>query len=102
MTRREFLGAIGRPAALGVAAAAFDPLGLRAALAKAAERAGPAAEVAGDEAFWLQIQQAFTIDRSVVNLNNAGVSPAPAVAQADRKSTRLDSSHTLISYAVFC
>ncbi|HEY4594427.1 MAG TPA: aminotransferase class V-fold PLP-dependent enzyme [Thermoanaerobaculia bacterium] len=85
MTRREFLGAIGRPAALGVAAAAFDPLGLRAALAKAAERVGPAAEVAGDEAFWLQIQQAFTIDRSVINLNNAGVSPAPAVAQAAQR-----------------
>ncbi|HEY4564328.1 MAG TPA: aminotransferase class V-fold PLP-dependent enzyme [Thermoanaerobaculia bacterium] len=85
MTRREFLGAIGRPAALGVAAAAFDPLGLRAALAKAAERAGPAAEVAGDEAFWLQIQQAFTVDRSVINLNNAGVSPAPAVAQAAQR-----------------
>src|SRR3954451_21534211 len=85
MTRREFLGAIGRPAALGVAAAAFDPLGLRAALAKAVERVGPAAEVAGDEAFWLQIQQAFTVDRSVINLNNAGVSPAPAVVQAGQR-----------------
>ena len=85
MTRREFLRAIGRPAALGVAAAAFDPLGMRAALARAAEHAGPAAEVAGDEAFWLGIQQAFTVDRSVVNLNNAGVSPAPAVAQTAQK-----------------
>jgi len=85
MTRREFLGAIGRPAALGVAAAAFDPLGIREALAKAAERSGPAAEVAGDEAFWLQIQQAFTVDRSIVNLNNAGVSPAPSGVQAAQR-----------------
>jgi isopenicillin-N epimerase len=85
MTRREFLGAIGRPAALGVVAAAFDPLGMRAALAKAAEYAGPAGEAAGDEPFWFEIQQAFTIDRSVVNLNNAGVSPSPAVAQAAQK-----------------
>src|SRR5438034_6045581 len=26
----------------------------------------------------------------------------PAVAEQDRKSTRLNSSHTVISYAVFC
>jgi len=85
MTRREFLGAIGLPGTLGVAAAAFDPLGLKAALAKVAEHAGPPAEVAGDEAFWFEVQQAFTVDRSVINLNNAGVSPAPAVAQAAQR-----------------
>lgn len=85
MTRREFLGAIGRPAALGAVAAVLDPLGARAALAKVAAHAGPPEETAGDEAFWLQIQQAFTVDRSVVNLNNAGVSPAPAVVQAAQK-----------------
>src|SRR5256885_17210608 len=28
--------------------------------------------------------------------------PAQAVAQTDRKSTRLNSSHLVISYAVFC
>src|SRR3989449_2857440 len=28
--------------------------------------------------------------------------PAPVVAQRDRKSTRLNSSHGYISYAVFC
>src|SRR5438045_5090717 len=28
--------------------------------------------------------------------------PAPATAQSDRKSTRLNSSHLGISYAVFC
>jgi isopenicillin-N epimerase len=85
MTRREFLGAIGRPAALGVVAAAFDPLGMQAALAKAAEYAGSAGDAAGDEPFWFEIQQAFTVDRSVVNLNNAGVSPSPAVVQAAQK-----------------
>jgi isopenicillin-N epimerase len=85
MTRREFLGAIGRPAAMGVVAAAFDPLGVPAALAKAAEYAGSATEAAGDESFWFEIQQAFTIDRSVINLNNAGVSPSPAMVQAAQK-----------------
>jgi len=85
MTRREFLGAIGRPAALGVVAAAFNPLGVPAALAKAAEYRGSPADAAGDEAFWFEIQQAFTVDRSVVNLNNAGVSPSPSVVQAAQK-----------------
>jgi isopenicillin-N epimerase len=85
MTRRELFGAIGRPAALGLVVAAFNPLGLRAALAKAAEYGGSAAEAAGDEAFWFEIQQAFTVDRSVVNLNNAGVSPSPAVVQAAQR-----------------
>ena len=85
MTRREFLGAVGRPAALGVMAAALDPLGVRQALAKAADYAKPPAEAAADEPFWFEIQQAFTIDRSVINLNNGGVSPSPAVVQAAQK-----------------
>jgi isopenicillin-N epimerase len=84
MNRREFLGAVGKPAALGVVAA-LDPLGVRNALAKAAAYAGTAEEAAGDEAFWFDIQQAFTVDRSVSNLNNGGVSPAPAVVQAAQK-----------------
>ena len=84
MTRREFLGAVGGPAALGVVAA-LDPLGVRAALAKVAEHAGSPDDTAGDESFWFEIQQAFTLDRSVINLNNGGVSPSPAVVQAAQK-----------------
>jgi selenocysteine lyase/cysteine desulfurase len=84
MTRRQFLGSIGPPAALGVVAA-LDPLGVREALARAAAYAAPAEETAGDEAFWFDVQQAFTLDRSVVNLNNGGVSPSPAVVQAAQK-----------------
>src|SRR5947207_1521822 len=34
--------------------------------------------------------------------SNAAVQPGADVPQADRKSTRLNSSHTVISYAVFC
>jgi len=94
MTRREFLGSIGRPAALGVVAVAFNPLGVPSALARAAEYAGAPAEAAGDEAFWFEMQQAFTVDRSVVNLNNAGVSPSPAVVQAAHKR-HLDFSNSM-------
>ncbi|MEZ0324880.1 MAG: aminotransferase class V-fold PLP-dependent enzyme [Fimbriimonas sp.] len=36
---------------------------------------------AQDEDFWAQIQQAFALDRNVVNLNNGGCSPSPRVVQ---------------------
>ncbi|MBI1748554.1 MAG: aminotransferase class V-fold PLP-dependent enzyme [Acidobacteria bacterium] len=36
---------------------------------------------AADEDFWREIQQAFTVDRSLINLNNGGVSPSPRVVQ---------------------
>ena len=38
-------------------------------------------ELAADEDYWFEIQQAFTVDRSLVNLNNGGVSPSPKVVQ---------------------
>jgi len=38
-----------------------------------------AAEIARDEDFWFYVQQAFNIDRSVINLNNGGVHPAPKI-----------------------
>jgi selenocysteine lyase/cysteine desulfurase len=37
--------------------------------------------IAKDETFWREIQQAFTVDRSLINLNNGGVSPSPRVVQ---------------------
>ena len=40
-----------------------------------------AADVAQDEDFWLEIQRAFTLDRTLINLNNGGVSPSPRVVQ---------------------
>jgi len=38
-------------------------------------------ELAEDEDFWFEIQQAFNVDRSIINLNNGGVSPSPRVVQ---------------------
>jgi selenocysteine lyase/cysteine desulfurase len=35
------------------------------------------AEVAEDETYWREIQRAFDLDRTMVNLNNGGCSPAP-------------------------
>ncbi len=38
-------------------------------------------EIALDEDFWQEIQRAFTVDRTIINLNNGGVSPSPRVVQ---------------------
>ena len=35
------------------------------------------AEGLEDEAYWAEIQRAFDLDRTMVNLNNGGCSPAP-------------------------
>ncbi|MBX3365318.1 MAG: aminotransferase class V-fold PLP-dependent enzyme [Phycisphaeraceae bacterium] len=38
-------------------------------------------DLAHDEDFWIFAQQAFTMDRSLTNLNNGGVSPSPRIVQ---------------------
>jgi selenocysteine lyase/cysteine desulfurase len=40
-----------------------------------------ALELADDEDFWWQVQQAYTAHPSIINLNNAGLSPAPRTVQ---------------------
>jgi len=35
--------------------------------------------LAQDESFWSVVQQAYDVDRSILNLNNAGVAPAPRI-----------------------
>jgi isopenicillin-N epimerase len=74
-TRRSFLSAL-------AGSAATLPVFREHAMArvlKASEVAGGRAgtEVAGDEAYWSEIQRAFDVDRTMINLNNGGCSPAP-------------------------
>src|SRR5262245_56123535 len=38
-----------------------------------------AADVAADENYWREIQQAFTLDRTIINLNNGYTCPSPRV-----------------------
>ncbi len=40
-----------------------------------------AIELATDEDYWWQIQQAYTVSPQIINLNNGGVSPSPLVVQ---------------------
>lgn len=79
-TRRDFLKG------LGIGAGSLGVLGLstrdaQAALKKKIEEVTHRSpqEVAQDESFWFYVQQAFNIDRSIVNLNNGGVHPAPRI-----------------------
>ncbi|MBI1851338.1 MAG: aminotransferase class V-fold PLP-dependent enzyme, partial [Planctomycetes bacterium] len=100
--RREFLGAIGLPV---VAAAGATLVPARFARALAAANALPVAggspeEVARDESYWFEISQAFTVDRSLVNLNNGGVSPSPRTVQ-DAMKRHLDYSNTLPAYTMW-
>jgi len=39
----------------------------------------PAAAIAADESYWREIQQAFTLDRTILNFNNGYTCPSPRV-----------------------
>ncbi|HEX9670353.1 MAG TPA: aminotransferase class V-fold PLP-dependent enzyme, partial [Thermoanaerobaculia bacterium] len=99
-SRRELLSAIARPAAAGLALAALDAAGARRALAAVAGRPGAPEELAADEPFWFEVQQAFRVDRSIVNLNNGGVSPSPGlVLEAQRR--HVDYSNEAPAYTMW-
>lgn len=63
---------------------ALPVAGWAAALVGAAGNRAPE-ELATDEDFWLAAQNAFTVDRSYINLNNGGVSPSPRIVQESMK-----------------
>ena len=75
INRRGFLRAGG-----AAAAAAFAENGLARVQAAGRQSAGQsAASIASDENYWREIQQAFTLDRTIINLNNGGCCPSPRV-----------------------
>ena len=100
-SRRRFLGAIGVPS---VAAAAGLPLPRLTHASEILENllgheASPD-EAAVDEDFWSEVALAFTVDRSLVNLNNGGVSPAPGYVQEAMKR-HLDYSNKAPVYTMW-
>ncbi|WP_457654212.1 aminotransferase class V-fold PLP-dependent enzyme [Rhodocaloribacter sp.] len=99
-TRRQFFGAFGGPAAAAMVTATFKPTALPRLLDVLAAHPGTPEEIARDESFWLEVQQAFTVDRSLINLNNGGVSPAPAIVQAAMKR-HLDYSNEAPVYTMW-
>jgi len=74
MDRRHFLRAAGF-------AACLRPEAVERARAATRGNTASAEDLARDEDFWREIQQAFTVDRTIINLNNGGVSPSPRVVQ---------------------
>src|SRR5436189_3902466 len=78
--RRRFLSSIGK----GVGLAALSSATI-ASLFKDVVAAGKAIDhlsphdAALDEDYWATIQQAFSVTRGIINLNNGGVSPSPRI-----------------------
>jgi len=80
-TRRTFLRSVGAATATA-SLASFRDGGIERILAASRAASETSLEKnAADEDFWREIQQAFTVDRSLINLNNGGVSPSPRVVQ---------------------
>ena len=88
-SRRAFLGTISGPAA-AYAAAGLGGLPMpgehsAGRLRELAQTPGDPETIARDEDFWRFAQQAFTVDRSMINFNNGGVSPSPRWVQEAMK-----------------
>lgn len=77
-SRRAFLNRLGSTGSLMAAALTSDGLSLMARAADKARGRSPL-ELAADEDFWREVQLGFTLDRTVINLNNGGVCPSPRV-----------------------
>ena len=97
-TRRHFVESL-VAAGAAVPALTNDGLDRLRGLARRVTGRAPA-DVARDEDFWLQVQQAFTLDRTLINLNNGGVSPSPRVVQ-EAMRRYLDYSNTAPAYTMW-
>ena len=82
VSRRTFLGLASGAAA--TAAFRDDAVERVLAASHAADGITPEA-IAADESYWKDVQQAFTVNRAYVNLNNGGVCPSPRVVQEAMK-----------------
>jgi isopenicillin-N epimerase len=94
MQRRTFLRA-----ATGLAALKADSIN-RARAAASSIHDRTAEQAARDEDFWREIQQAFTVDRNIINLNNGGVCPSPKVVQ-DAMRRQLEFSNMAPAYTMW-
>lgn len=94
-SRRQFLTTTLAPIAASYTAATFPRL-----IEAFSGYAGSPYEAARDETLWREVQQAFTVDRSLVNLNNGGVCPAPRDVQEAMKR-HLDYSNEAPVYTMW-
>jgi isopenicillin-N epimerase len=89
--RRDFLRQVVPAGAVGLVGLKTNWLE-RIVSATAAVADRPAADVAADESYWRDIQQSFTLDRTIINLNNGYTCPSPRVVHEALKRY-LDSSN---------
>ena len=99
-SRKQFLKNIGTGAAVLGTGAFFSPLKARDISEDLKKYRGTPKQIAKNEDYWARIQQAFTVDRSLVNLNNGGVSPAPEFVQ-DAMKQHLDYSNKAPVYTMW-
>jgi len=78
LTRRGFLQTTGIASAAALAVFRDDGVARLEAAARYARNLA-VEDVAIDENYWREIQQAFTLDRTIINLNNGGCCPSPRV-----------------------
>jgi len=103
VNRRQFLGAMTLPAVPAFAQPPpapewSSPESLRAIFDAFAGRSDlDAADDARNEDLWREVQQAFTCDRTKINLNNGGCCPSPRVVQ-EAMSRLLEFSNDLPTY----
>jgi isopenicillin-N epimerase len=79
-TRRDFLSLAGKSLGLAAlsSAAVASLLKTVAAATQSVAHLTPE-QAAMDEDYWAIIQNAFTVTRAIINLNNGGVSPSPRI-----------------------
>jgi len=108
-SRRTFLGALGSVAAgVGAGGAMWGGWGgwggLRAEAAEIGDELrrieGTPEQIARDEDYWARAATAYTVDRSLINLNNGGVSPSPSFVQ-DAMKRHLDFSNQCPPYTMW-
>jgi len=81
-SRRRFLGSlVSASAALPTVPALTNDALAHVVRTVGAVAGRPPAAIAEDEDFWREIQNGFTLDRTLINLNNGGVSPSPRIVQ---------------------
>ena len=77
-SRRAFLRMSGAVGTAAFSTAAYKDVAAIEA-ASAAQSGRSAEDVAQDEFYWREIQEAFTLDRTLTNLNNGNTCPSPRV-----------------------
>lgn len=95
--RRRFLRQVGASAAAVLSQTSLVPERIPHVLEHIT---GVTDDVTDDEKFWFVVQQAFTVDRSLINLNSGGVSPSPRIVQEAMKGD-LDYSNEAPVYTMW-